>query len=63
MEIHKARSVLPPFSRLRLADSLLQITVTGPAVAGGTVSLGVAGTFNEDGTLAYVCGADGKASI
>lgn len=30
-----------------------QIYVTGPAVAGGTVSLGVAGTFRDDLTLAY----------
>ncbi|KAF2754807.1 hypothetical protein EJ05DRAFT_443142 [Pseudovirgaria hyperparasitica] len=30
-----------------------EITVTGPAVAGGQVSLGVNGTFRDDNTLAY----------
>ncbi|KAI9777246.1 MAG: hypothetical protein M1839_008976 [Geoglossum umbratile] len=35
-------------------DPMGEITVSGPAVAGGQASLGVMGTFREDGTLAYV---------
>lgn len=43
-------------SRVRAANDAdeTQIVVEGPAVAGGKASLGVTGTFREDGTLAYV---------
>jgi hypothetical protein len=34
-------------------NSIGEIVVTGPAVAGGEVNLGVVGTFRDDHTLAY----------
>ena len=40
-----------------------QIAVSGPAVSGGEARLGVAGTFGDDGTLAYFCDESGSPEI
>jgi hypothetical protein len=50
----RARLVLNFYPTVMLRANIVQIVVSGPAVAGGEARLGVIGRIRDDSTLAYV---------